>query len=93
MTKKELEAEIIKAVKRIQPINGYGYKAFEDLRIAIAETMGYEIQWSGKGYRRYKSIKNIEDSNKVYSIIDGMKKNGIIKFSKSTSCFKLVERR
>lgn len=90
MTKKELEARIIEAIKAITPINGYGYKAFEDLRIAIAEAMGYETKYEGFGYYRHKVIKNNDDRDKVYTIIDGMKKKGIIKFSKSTSCFKLM---
>ena len=92
MTKKDLETEIIEAVKNIQPINGYGYKAFEDLKLAIAEVMGYETRYTGIGYYRSKSIKNSDDRDKVYKIIDGMKRKGIIKFSKSTSCFKLIEK-
>lgn len=87
-----LENKIIEAVKNIAPINGYGYKAFEDLRIAIAEAMGYEIKYEGFGYYRHKAIKNHDDYDKVYVIIDRMKKRNIIKFSKSGACFKLISK-
>lgn len=90
MRKKDLETEIIQAATKLQPINGYGYKSFEDLRVAIAEVMGYEIEYKGFGFYRHKEIKNLEDYDKVHAIIDGMKKENIIKFSKSGSCFKMV---
>lgn len=82
-----LENKILEAVKEIRPINGYGYKTFEDLRVAIAEAMGYEIKIS---YRYGKQIAKHEDYENVYKIIDGMKKRNIIKFSKSGSTFKLL---
>ena len=82
-----LEIKIIEAVREIRPINGYGYKTFEDLRVAIAEAMGYEIKTS---WRYGKQIANHEDYEKIYKIIDGMKKKNIIKFSKSGSTFKMV---
>lgn len=82
-----LENKILKAVEEIRPINGYGYKTFEDLRVAIAEAMGYEIKTS---WRYGKAIAHNEDREKVYKIIDGMKKRNLIKFSKSSSTFKMV---
>ena len=85
MTQKKLK--IIEAVKAIQPINGYGYKTFEDLRVAIAEVMGYEIKAS---WRYGKQIANLEDYEKVHKIVDGMKKRNLIKFSKSGSTFKMA---
>lgn len=83
----ELENKILEAVKAIRPINGYGYKTFEDLRVAIAEAMGYEIKIS---WRYGKQIAHHEDYEKVYKIIDGMEKRNLIKFSKSSSTFKMA---
>lgn len=82
-----LENKILKAVEKIRPVNGYGYKTFEDLRVVIAEVMGYEIKTS---WRYGKQIANHEDYQKVYKIIDGMKKRNLIKFSKSGSTFKMA---
>ena len=83
-----LENKIIKAVEEIRPINGYGYKAYEDLRIAIAEVMGYELKTS---WRYGKQIANHDDYDKVHKIIQAMEKKNIIKFSKSGSTFKAVK--
>ena len=82
-----LENKILKAVAEIAPVNGYGYKSYKDLRVAIAEAMGYELQIS---WRFGKQIARLEDYKKVYKIIDGMKARNLIRFSKSGSTFKMV---
>ena len=85
----ELESRIIEAAENIRPINGYGYKSYEDLRVAIAEVMGYEIRIS---WRYGKQIAKLEDYDKVHAIINGMKRRNLIVLSKAGTTFKMARR-
>ena len=91
MTKSELEASIIEAARKMPTLDGYGCfnRTFEDLRVVIAEVMGYEVHYIGLGYYRHKAIKNPEDYDKVHTIIKGMENRKIIRFSRNGACFKL----
>lgn len=82
-----LEERIIEAAESIRPINGYGYKSYEDLRVAIAEVMGYEIKVS---WRYGKQVARLEDYDKIHAIINGMKKRKVIVLSKAGTTFKMA---